>query len=191
MKVFNNVGSLKIIKLKLQSGKAVTMEQLPDAQEDAILKMMERVDNSFERRLRKIYLSRKIDSRHYLFFISPIYYIALFVIIAIPFSLIARTIPTMGAEPPSTQVPIYLSLIAAFIALASLGVNIQKVIEPINVSEILVEYNYKVLKENLADENLALLRGLIVCKSKYPDLSLKDVLDLPITKDKLFEILYK
>ncbi len=167
------------------------MEQKPDIREDAILSLINKVDKRFEKKLLRIYWSRKIDSRHYLFFISPIYYIALFVIIAIPFSLIARTIPTVGAEPPSTQIPIYLSLIAAFIALASLGVNIQKVIEPINVSEILVEYNYKVLKENVADENLALLRGLIVCKSKYPDLSLKDVLDLPITKDKLFEILYK
>ena len=60
-----------------------------------------------------------------------------------------------------------------------------------NVSDILLEYNCKVLKDNTAGKNPALFKGLVMLKSKHPDLSLKDIIETPITKDKLFEILYK
>jgi predicted metal-dependent peptidase len=96
----------------------------------------------------------------------------------------------MSQQPPSTQITVAVSITAAFIALSGFGLNIQNLVKPENSYDVLLEYNYKVLKENVKDENVALLKGLIMLKSKHPELSLKQVLEFPITKDKLFELLY-
>lgn len=167
------------------------MEKKPETQEDTVFQIIEKVDNNFEKSLRKIYLSRKIDFRYYANVISIIFYLILFVIVGTLLGLVAQALPYVSQQPPSTQVAIGISLTAAFTALASFAINIQNLIEPVNIADILFEYNYKMLKENVADENVALLKGLVMLKSKHPELSLKQVLEFPITKDKLFEILYK
>jgi hypothetical protein len=167
------------------------LEQKPETQENAVLQIIEKVDNKFEKRLRKIYFSRNTEFRYYLTFITLIFYLVLFLMICVLLGWIVKALPSVSQQPPSTQIAISISITAAFIALASFAVNIQKLIEPANMAEILFEYNYKVLKENVTKENAALLKGLVMLKSKHPELSLKQVLELPITKDKLFDMLYK
>jgi len=164
---------------------------MPDTQEDAVLKLIEKVDNNFEKRLRKIYFSRKTKFDYYLPFIVSIYYLILFMFAAYMLALVAGALPALSDQAPSTQIIITVSIIAAFIALASFSTNIHNVAKPKNLDEILFEYNYRVLKDDTAVKNPALFKGLVMLKSKHPDLSLKDIIDLPITKDKLLEILYK
>jgi hypothetical protein len=174
----------------LQAVKTIAMEQKPETQDEVTLQLIEKIDKNFEKSLKKIYLSLKIDLRYYANFASVIYYIILFVVIVCLLSSITKQLPTMTEQPPNIQIVIGISLTATFIALASFGVNIQNLVKPENSHDVLFEYNYKVLKENVKDENVALLKGLIMLKSKHPELSLKETLELPITKDKLFEILY-
>ena len=69
--------------------------------------------------------------------------------------------------------------------------NIQRAVEPVNVSDILLEYNSKVLKDDAAGNNPALFKVLIMPQEQTSDLSLKDIIELSITKEKLFQILYK
>ena len=167
------------------------MQQKPEKQEDTVLQIIEMVDNNFEKRLRKIYFSRKTKFDYFLPFITLIFYLILFMFAAYLLALVARAFPVVSEQPASTQIAVAISLTAAFIALASFAINMQNLVKPQNLNEILFEYNYKVFKEKVAEENLALLKGLVMLKSKHPELSLKQVLELPITKDNLFEILYR
>lgn len=168
--------------------RTVGMEQKADAQEAAILKMIDTVDTKFERSLRKIYLSFKIGFRYYSGFVALVFYLSLFIIVSILLGLVAQALPYVSET--NAQVAVAISLTSAFIALASFGVNLQRIIEPENPRDALFDYNYKMLKDSEAEKNPALFKALVMLKSRHPDLSLKEVLPLPVTKEKLFEILF-
>ncbi len=166
------------------------MEHKPETSEEATAKLLEKIDLKFEKRVWRTYFSTKLSSRHYFVFINAAYYIALFVIIAVLLASVVKQLPNISDQPPNIQIAIEISITATFIALVSFGINLQKGIEPINVSDILLEYNSEKLKDSTSDKYPALFKALVKLKSKNPDLNLKDVLELPIAKEKVFQILY-
>ncbi len=167
------------------------MRQNPDAQEDVILNLIDNVDKNFEKRMRHIYFSRKTEFGYFLPFIALATYLIIFLSAGYLLLNLTRALPVLSQQPESTQLAVYISITAALIALASFSINIPNAVKSAHKGDILFRHNYKVLKADVAEKDLALLKGLVMIKSKHPELSLNNFLELPITKDKMFEMLYK
>ncbi len=162
------------------------------AQEQAVQYLVDLVDSKFEKSLRKIYFSRKLDFRYFSGFVAIAYYAILMGLTGYLLVIISQALPAgLFQQPPNVQIPIHISFVAAFIAFASFGINVQKIVEPIKPSEVLFAYNYRMLKDETAAKNPGLFKALLIMKSKQPDLNLKENIELPISKEKLFSLLYK
>ena len=116
------------------------MEQKPETQEDVIHQIIENVDNNFEKRLRKIYLPFKIDLRYYVKILVVFYYIIVFSFAGALLLSVTKALPYVSQQPPSTQIVIDVAITAAFIALASFGINLQNIVKPVEPYDILFEF---------------------------------------------------
>jgi hypothetical protein len=156
--------------------------------------LLTRVDKKFEKRLWKIYFSRKLPFSSWarilvLGFLFIIYFIAAYLLYLVNEALSSIVSKLTASE----ALTVYLSMVAAFIALASFSVSIIDFNKPESEYKVLVHYNYEVLKQNVPNEKLPLLKALVILKSKHPEFSLKEFLhplDKSMTNEKLFEILY-
>ncbi len=156
-------------------------------------KLISMVDERFEKNTFRIIKLRKAGFYYYAKFFMVIYFLAIFAVVGYLLWLIAQALPAMASQPINSQLAVAIAITSAFIALASLGVNIQKLAEPENTPKILAQYNYKMLRpevENEHKEKLALLKALVILKSKQPEVRLRQFLQTPIPNDKVFEVLY-
>ena len=151
--------------------------------------LLRKVDAEFEKSELNILLSRKVSFRHYSNLLVVLYYIIVFLFAGYLLSFISKALPSMSGQSEGTQLAVSISITAAFIALAGFGLNIQNYAKPAGGYDMLVEYNFKMLKVGVSEDKLALLKGLIIVKSKHPDISLQQVIHAPISSDKLLEIL--
>jgi hypothetical protein len=156
--------------------------------------LLEKVDAKFETSLRKIYFSRKLPFRYYAKFFTLGFLLAIYFIAAYLLSLIANSLPSsFSLSTPSETLILAISMVATLIALASFAASLIDVFKPESEYEIWTSYNYEVLKENVSPEELPLLKGLVMLKSKHPKILLAKFLsplDKSLTNKKLFEILY-
>jgi hypothetical protein len=151
------------------------------------------VDERFERSVTKIVKLGKAGFSFYAKILLVCYYIAIFAVIGYLLYLLAQGLPALLGQPINIQLAVGIAITSSFIALTGLGVNIQKMAEPENQSLILGRYNYKKLKAEIESQHpdkLALLKALVILKSRQPDLNLSQFLQAPISNDKVFEILY-
>lgn len=158
---------------------------------DEINQLICRVNDDFEKSIFRIYRSGKIDLRYYFKIATALFYMFIIGVTGYLLYIIANAMPFL--EQPSSQLAVAVSLTAAFIAFANFSVSIQNFLKPETTYDILVDYNYKMFKEKegVTEANAALLKSLIILKSKQPELNLTQFVKPPITNEKLFEWLYK
>ena len=93
-----------------------------------------------------------------------------------------------------TTLALYLALAAGLTAIMNLFVGVMNFIKPAAINEDVVTYNYSKLKlEIQSEDDLPLLKALIIMKSKNPEFSLKVLIKFfneVNIREKLFEILY-
>jgi hypothetical protein len=156
--------------------------------------LLEKVDRKFETSLRKIYFSRKLPFRYYAKFITLGFLLTIYFVVTYLLSQIVKALPSsISQSTPSETLSLLVAMVATLIALASFAANLINVFQPESEYEIWTSYNYEVLKENVSPEELPLLKGLVMLKSKQPEILLTKFLsplDKSLTNKKLFAILY-
>lgn len=156
--------------------------------------LLEKVDAKFETSLRKIYFSRKLPFRFYSKFITLGFLLTIYYIVAYLLSEITKALPSsISLSTPTETLTLLIAMVATLIALASFAANLIDIFKPESEDEIWTTYNYEMLKENVSPEELPLLKGLVMLKSKHPEILLSKFLsplDKSLTNKKLFAILY-
>jgi hypothetical protein len=166
----------------------------PKQQErDPIERLAEYVDEKFSKKAKFMGL-RRFLVRNFINLVIIGYFIAILMMFIFYISDIAKiisaNIPNLKTD---TTLALSLALVASFISVMNLFVGVLRVIKPATLNDDVITYNFDLLKKPIVEDELPLLKALIIMKTKNPELTLKSIIktyDLKSDRKKLFDIIY-
>ena len=163
-------------------------------EEKRLREIISLVNDNFEGKLWKIKGLWSFLKRNWINFFSFGFY---FVVIVFLLSIIAELSQALTSSLPQftseTALSLSLALIASLVAILNFSINISNITKSEKLNADVITDNCDKMKKNVKDDELPLLKALIIMKSKHPEIDLKTFLERPgelLSRERLFEILY-
>lgn len=155
-----------------------------EIQPSDVRKLIELVDGQFQKSLWRVKLNALLPD---------VPFLVMFLFITYMLYIMDQLVLAAGPSfSPEIQISIVVALAATMIAFASFAIDIAKILPSLREQELLVDVNYKRLKNQVNESDRPLLRALIMLKSKQPQFDLKDVQNQDLFRaDRLWEKLYE
>jgi len=167
----------------------------PEKEENRLTELIALVNDKFINNPWDIVSSKIFLKRNWAQITSFSFFMVMFIFLSYLLYIISQAVTqSLSQLKIESVLALLLALIASLIAISNFSINLINFGKSEKAYLSLVDYNYEKMKIcSRNDGELALLKALVILKSKRPEINLKLLLQNPekiLTREKIFEILY-